>query len=177
MADVLMERDHLQGRGTTPRWGQPALAEWTFGRPLLAVIKLPALPAGAGRRRAHPQGIRPRTGHPGRPHRRPDLLHGNPPGSRTRALLRRTGRRRTAPPQLAEGPTIGISAVGPVTVASTGRCGVRTIALDSVTVEALKRHRAHKDEDREERGTAWGETGRSSPERGDFQQGVRAGHC
>ncbi|MFI2187583.1 tyrosine-type recombinase/integrase [Streptomyces sioyaensis] len=38
--------------------------------------------------------------------------------------------------------------------------GARTIALDSDTVRALKRHRAQQDKDREEWGSAWAETGR-----------------
>ncbi|MFJ4964299.1 site-specific integrase [Streptomyces sp. NPDC088729] len=38
--------------------------------------------------------------------------------------------------------------------------GARTIALDSDTVDALKRHRAQQDEDREEWGSACVETGR-----------------
>ncbi|MGY4989202.1 tyrosine-type recombinase/integrase [Streptomyces nigrescens] len=38
--------------------------------------------------------------------------------------------------------------------------GARTIALDSDTVRALKRHRAQQDKDREEWGSAWVETGR-----------------
>jgi integrase len=38
--------------------------------------------------------------------------------------------------------------------------GARTIALDSDTVQALKRHRAQQDKDREEWGSAWVETGR-----------------
>ncbi|MDF3141722.1 MULTISPECIES: hypothetical protein [unclassified Streptomyces] len=38
--------------------------------------------------------------------------------------------------------------------------GARTIALDSDTVQALKRHRAQQDEDREEWENAWVETGR-----------------
>ncbi|MFI1867550.1 tyrosine recombinase XerC [Streptomyces jumonjinensis] len=38
--------------------------------------------------------------------------------------------------------------------------GARTIALDSDTVDALKRHRAQQDEDRERWGSAWVETGR-----------------
>ncbi|MCX4771897.1 hypothetical protein OG322_21580 [Streptomyces sp. NBC_01260] len=40
--------------------------------------------------------------------------------------------------------------------------GARTIALDSDTVQALKRHRAQQDKDREKWGSAWVETGRSS---------------
>lgn len=36
--------------------------------------------------------------------------------------------------------------------------GARTIALDSDTVQALKRHRAQQDEDREEWGSAWAES-------------------
>lgn len=38
--------------------------------------------------------------------------------------------------------------------------GARTIALDSDTVQALKRHRAQQDKDREEWENAWVETGR-----------------
>ncbi|KNB50239.1 site-specific integrase [Streptomyces caatingaensis] len=38
--------------------------------------------------------------------------------------------------------------------------GARTIALDSDTVRALKRHRAQQDKDREQWGSAWVETGR-----------------
>lgn len=38
--------------------------------------------------------------------------------------------------------------------------GARTIALDSDTVQALKRHRTQQDKDREEWGSAWVETGR-----------------
>ncbi len=38
--------------------------------------------------------------------------------------------------------------------------GARTIALDSDTVQALRRHRAQQDKDREEWSTAWVETGR-----------------
>ncbi|MET9809041.1 site-specific integrase [Streptomyces halstedii] len=38
--------------------------------------------------------------------------------------------------------------------------GARTIALDSDTVQALKRHRAQQDKDREKWGSAWVETGR-----------------
>ncbi|MET9828448.1 tyrosine-type recombinase/integrase [Streptomyces sp. NPDC006385] len=38
--------------------------------------------------------------------------------------------------------------------------GARTIALDSDTVQALRRHRAQQDKDREEWGSAWVETGR-----------------
>ncbi|MGW5429276.1 site-specific integrase [Streptomyces sp. NPDC004059] len=38
--------------------------------------------------------------------------------------------------------------------------GARTIALDSDTVQALKRHRAQQDKDRTEWGSAWVETGR-----------------
>lgn len=38
--------------------------------------------------------------------------------------------------------------------------GARTIALDTDTVQALKRHRAQQDKDREEWGTAWVESGR-----------------
>ncbi|WP_327707319.1 site-specific integrase [Streptomyces decoyicus] len=38
--------------------------------------------------------------------------------------------------------------------------GARTIALDSDTVRALKRHRIQQDADREEWGSAWAETGR-----------------
>ncbi|GGU89796.1 site-specific integrase [Streptomyces filipinensis] len=38
--------------------------------------------------------------------------------------------------------------------------GARTIALDSDTVQALKRHRAQQDKDREEWKSAWVETGR-----------------
>ncbi|MFJ9868424.1 tyrosine recombinase XerC [Streptomyces sp. NPDC101165] len=38
--------------------------------------------------------------------------------------------------------------------------GARTIALDSDTVQALKRHRAQQDRDREEWASAWVETGR-----------------
>jgi integrase len=38
--------------------------------------------------------------------------------------------------------------------------GARTIALDSDTVQAPKRHRAQQDKDREEWGSAWAETGR-----------------
>lgn len=38
--------------------------------------------------------------------------------------------------------------------------GARTIALDSETVQALKRHRTQQDKDREEWGSAWVETGR-----------------
>ncbi|MHB9753207.1 site-specific integrase [Streptomyces sp. BYX5S] len=38
--------------------------------------------------------------------------------------------------------------------------GARTVALDSDTVQALKRHRAQQDKEREEWGTAWVETGR-----------------
>ncbi|WP_414505540.1 tyrosine-type recombinase/integrase [Streptomyces sp. NEAU-L66] len=38
--------------------------------------------------------------------------------------------------------------------------GARTIALDSDTVRALKRHRIQQDKDREEWGSAWAETGR-----------------
>ncbi|MFD7482528.1 site-specific integrase [Streptomyces mirabilis] len=37
--------------------------------------------------------------------------------------------------------------------------GARTIALDSDTVQALKRHRAQQDKDREKWGSAWVETG------------------
>ncbi|MFF3581790.1 hypothetical protein [Streptomyces mirabilis] len=36
--------------------------------------------------------------------------------------------------------------------------GARTIALDSDTVQALMRHRAQQDEDREEWGSAWAES-------------------
>ncbi|MGX4691566.1 site-specific integrase [Streptomyces sp. JNUCC 63] len=47
--------------------------------------------------------------------------------------------------------------------------GARTIALDTDTVQALKRHRAQQDKDREEWGSAWGETGRVFTwENGDF---------
>lgn len=38
--------------------------------------------------------------------------------------------------------------------------GARSIALDSDTVQALKRHRARQDSDRERWGSAWVETGR-----------------
>lgn len=38
--------------------------------------------------------------------------------------------------------------------------GARTIALDADTVQALKRHRAQQDKDREKWGSAWAETGR-----------------
>ncbi|MFJ6855264.1 tyrosine recombinase XerC [Streptomyces sp. NPDC091271] len=38
--------------------------------------------------------------------------------------------------------------------------GARTIALDANTVQALKRHRAQQDRDREKWGSAWAETGR-----------------
>ncbi|WP_251069738.1 tyrosine recombinase XerC [Streptomyces sp. ISL-96] len=38
--------------------------------------------------------------------------------------------------------------------------GARTIALDSDTAQALKRHRAQQDKDREKWGSAWVETGR-----------------
>jgi integrase len=38
--------------------------------------------------------------------------------------------------------------------------GARTVALDSDTVQALKRHRVQQDKDREEWGSAWVETGR-----------------
>jgi hypothetical protein len=43
---------------------------------------------------------------------------------------------------------------------STLRAGARTIALDSDTVQALKRHRLQQDKDREEWRNAWVETGR-----------------
>ncbi|MFF8953757.1 tyrosine recombinase XerC [Streptomyces sp. NPDC014940] len=38
--------------------------------------------------------------------------------------------------------------------------GARTIALDSATVQALRRHRARQDQDRKQWGSAWMETGR-----------------